>query len=736
MRRGNPNLKRAHETIEVTYEQIEELKRCMVDPVYFIRNYVYITTPMHGMIKFELYDYQEELIRAYQENRYNIVLSARQTGKTETSCAYMLWYAIFHDRKTVLVVSKDSEAAMEIIKKIQDAYEELPHWLKPGIQDDDWNKHTAGFDNNSRIIAKTTTPTSGRGLAISLLYCDELGFVQGHVQDSFWNSIYPTLSCVSGDTLVLTNNGFSRIEELFKDSDETGKLYTSLDNISLYSHLGMKKISHKYISPKSETKTILTETGRELTVTPHHPLTILTNKGEDLVQADYLTLNDYLRVDINTQQFGNKNISLDEAYMIGGYIAEGWITQNSVIWISNADDEFKQSYLNNFFVNDKNFNHKIRLCSREKIRKWKNIGINPELKCYNKIIPSEILKMNKEVICNFLAGMFDGDGSITDKAINYTTTSKQLAQELQILLNNLGIICRIYKNGFEKRFEKDKNRILPQGTKLKSLRDAWYLHIPLTQCKKFRDNIPLKIQKKKNKLDKIIENKQQDDFKHFYVPVIPEIKYKLNEIILETKKTKAWYRKNGIRFDKCLDKNNNRKITKRKLKKWLKVINDFDLPISISNKKLLEELSNDNIYWEKIKNIKNTYREKTYDFTVPIASTFAQNGIMGSNTGGSCIITSTPNGDTNLFAKLWRGAESGANDFYPNRIYWDQPPGRDEKFKEETIKQLGSERRWLQEYECLAGNNYIYIKDENNFVHYLTIEELYKSLEYGEICYL
>jgi hypothetical protein len=207
MRRGNPNLKKAHETMEVTYEQIEELKKCMIDPKYFIRKYIYLSHAVQGRIKFNLYDYQEDLIDAYHTNRFNVVLSARQTGKTETSCAYILWYAIFHSDKTILVVSKDSDAAKEIIKKIQDAYEELPHWLKPGIQDDDWNKHAAAFDNKSRIIARTTTPTSGRGLSISLLYCDELAFVKPYIQNEFWDSVFPTLSTGGACIVTSTPNG-------------------------------------------------------------------------------------------------------------------------------------------------------------------------------------------------------------------------------------------------------------------------------------------------------------------------------------------------------------------------------------------------------------------------------------------------------------------------------------------------------------------------------------------------
>lgn len=222
MKSGNPFLKKAHASTEMTYEQIEELKKCMLDPVYFIKKYVYVLHPKHGRIKFDLYDFQEELVHAYQSKRYNIVLSARQTGKTETSCAYMLWFAIFNSDKTILVVSKDSEAAMEIIKKIQDAYEDLPFWLKPGIQDDNWNKHTAAFDNKSRIIARSTTETAGRGLAISLLYCDELAFVKPHIQQKFWNSVFPTLSTGGGCIISSTPNG---------DTNLFAKLWRGAENL-------------------------------------------------------------------------------------------------------------------------------------------------------------------------------------------------------------------------------------------------------------------------------------------------------------------------------------------------------------------------------------------------------------------------------------------------------------------------------------------------------------------------
>lgn len=96
MGKKNPYLKSANTEEEYTFEQIQELKKCYQDPVHFIKNYVRIVHPTKGTVKFELYDYQEDMIRAFHEERYTIVLSARQTGKCVTG-----------DTKVKVVSNKD-----------------------------------------------------------------------------------------------------------------------------------------------------------------------------------------------------------------------------------------------------------------------------------------------------------------------------------------------------------------------------------------------------------------------------------------------------------------------------------------------------------------------------------------------------------------------------------------------------------------------------------------------------
>lgn len=207
MAKRNPYIKKANTELEYTHEQIMELKKCMDDPIYFIRTYVMIQHPTKGTVKFKLYDYQEEMVTNYATHRNNIALSARQTGKTTVAVAFLLWYACFHFDKTVLVTSRANEHAMEIIMRIRFAYEQLPHFIKPGVKEDAWNKHEVGFDNNSRIISSATSENAGRGYSISLLYVDELAFVPPNIQEEFWASISPTLATGGSVIITSTPNG-------------------------------------------------------------------------------------------------------------------------------------------------------------------------------------------------------------------------------------------------------------------------------------------------------------------------------------------------------------------------------------------------------------------------------------------------------------------------------------------------------------------------------------------------
>lgn len=202
---GNELIKRAYTESEYTPELIQELVKCQKDPVYFIRKYIWLQHPTRGKILFDLYPYQEELIRACEDSTRVIALISRQMGKTQTIAMYILWHAMFNRDQTDVIASKNNSHAMEIMDRIRFAYEELPHWLKAGCKY--YNKHNIEFDNGSRIKSEATTEKTGRGLSISKLYLDELAFISPRVQTEMWRSLSPTLSTGGSAIISSTPNG-------------------------------------------------------------------------------------------------------------------------------------------------------------------------------------------------------------------------------------------------------------------------------------------------------------------------------------------------------------------------------------------------------------------------------------------------------------------------------------------------------------------------------------------------
>lgn len=204
---SNPFLKRANEEYDYTGDLIIELEKCRKDVVYFVEKYCQIQHPVKGSIPFKLRPYQIRVLKAFQENRLSILLAARQIGKSWLAGAFLMWYAMFKFEQTVLILSNKNDNAMEMIHRVRFMYERLPHWLKPGLTADGWNKHSVAFDNGSRIISQATSENAGRGLSVSLLFLDEFAFVRDGVAEEFWTSVSPTLATGGGCIIASTPNG-------------------------------------------------------------------------------------------------------------------------------------------------------------------------------------------------------------------------------------------------------------------------------------------------------------------------------------------------------------------------------------------------------------------------------------------------------------------------------------------------------------------------------------------------
>src|SRR6056300_1733646 len=197
-------VKKAHSKTRYTKKQIEELTACMnpdTGAKFFMDNFFYIQHPTKGKLLFAPFEFQERLVDSYHNYRFNINMLPRQTGKSTTAAGYLLWYAMFNSDVTVLIAAHKYAGAQEIMHRIRYAYEDCPDHIRCGVTS--YNKGSMEFDNGSRIVSQTTTDNTGRGMSISLLYCDEFAFVNPTIAKEFWTAISPTLA--TGGKAIITS---------------------------------------------------------------------------------------------------------------------------------------------------------------------------------------------------------------------------------------------------------------------------------------------------------------------------------------------------------------------------------------------------------------------------------------------------------------------------------------------------------------------------------------------------
>ena len=215
-------IKTPYKKMSYTEHQIRELARC-ADPVdgpqYFMSNYFFIQHPTKGSIQYHPFEYQCRLIDAYHHNRYSISLMPRQTGKSTSAAGYLLWYAMFVPDSTILVAAHKYIGAQEIMQRVRYAYENCPDFIRAGVTS--YNKGSLDFENGSRIVSQTTTENTGRGMSISLLYCDEFAFVRPTIASEFWTAITPTLA--TGGKCIITSTPNS-------DEDQFAQIWRQANN--------------------------------------------------------------------------------------------------------------------------------------------------------------------------------------------------------------------------------------------------------------------------------------------------------------------------------------------------------------------------------------------------------------------------------------------------------------------------------------------------------------------------
>ena len=226
---GNPNLKKANTQIEFTQEQILEFVACRHDPVYFAKKYIKIVSLDEGLVNFDLYPFQEKLVRNFHENRFNICKMPRQTGKSTTVVSYLLHYAVFNDNVNIAILANKASTARDLLGRLQLAYENLPKWMQQGILA--WNKGSLELENGSKILAASTSASAVRGGSYNVIFLDEFAFIPNHIADQFFASVYPTISSGQKTKVIIvsTPHGMNHFYRMWHDAEASKNEYIPTD---------------------------------------------------------------------------------------------------------------------------------------------------------------------------------------------------------------------------------------------------------------------------------------------------------------------------------------------------------------------------------------------------------------------------------------------------------------------------------------------------------------------------
>jgi hypothetical protein len=171
-----------------------------------------------GLTEFRLFDYQRDMIKKIHENRYVIIATSRRAGKSTVTCGYLLWYVLFHEHKTVAVLSNKGETSIEMLNKLQVAFQNLPKFLQQGVVE--WHKKSVLFENGSRALAATTTKDAIRGYNVDILFLDEAAHIQKF--DEFYAAVYPTISSGKNTKLIMASTpcGLNHFHDYFAAAEK------------------------------------------------------------------------------------------------------------------------------------------------------------------------------------------------------------------------------------------------------------------------------------------------------------------------------------------------------------------------------------------------------------------------------------------------------------------------------------------------------------------------------------
>lgn len=441
---------------------------------------------------------------------------------------------------------------------------------------------------------------------------------------AMWNSPNTLLvmgrgggKCMLGDTLCLTDGGLFRIGKIHK-VDQFG---FNEDKINMYGESGFNSTSHTYKNKKSKIYQVETSCGYRYGAVGKHSVRVFEHGEIVWKRTDEVRIGDYAVIDrCGVYDFNGKysDITEEAGYIIGALTGDGCYVKSGGVGFTNTEaDVIKFIEDNCGSIGAYSMSHMkdpIEHCllfgSRDDDEAFFAKYQIERVKSNLKTIPDTILQSSKRVLRSFISGYADTDGGVTDKGVEFSSVSKDLLNQLQVVLLVFGIISSV-------RHKKVKYK----GGR----RNAWILSIHSSSAGVFYNEIGFKCKRKQHALKKMILDKKCNPNKD----VIPDISHLAIAVIDE-------YGRHNI-----ISKSASREILKRcrfkqyrcgymKLEKFLKATQEScsHMPEWVK----LNHILNRNYFFDKVKNVSSDSEDVTYDVHIPEDHTFISNGFVSHNT--------------------------------------------------------------------------------------------------------
>ncbi len=553
----------------------------------------------------------------------------RPDGKTQVTVEYDSGEPVRVD--TVVIAAQhnpevdDNFLRKEIIEKV----------IKPVCGK--WLDNQTKFHINATGRFVLGGPAADSGLTGRKIIVDTYGGHGAHGGGCF---------CIAGNALINTEKGMLRIDEC--NIGEKGLLVKT--------DVHPMPAGEWYDNGLKPTEIMLTEDGYNVEATLNHKFRIIDGKGDYVWKSlGELQVGDWVAVQIKNRLFGIDEIpkfnykylegtaegrkkkyvfptklTKDYAYLLGLLIGDGLCTNTGDIRVCVCEEEMKQIVQGLFekLVGDKGkiYSHWAYLGGVELRAYLKNLGLGYE-KSFEKIVPSSIFTASRENCAAFLRGLFDTDGSVrmdgrnkNTKRIHFATTSSKLAEQVQLLLLNFGIISKIYKVSVEKSLKG-----FIKGRKINSVHPRYDVVIKGSHSiKLFLEHIGFDLKRKQKILESFVPEKRD-------LRIIPNQRQRIIRLFKQL--PLAEQRKDVCkigRFTRSSKGKATKELTYEKLEEFIET---YEVLLKNNSDFIeLQRLFYMGHYYSQLKRRIPSFAQ-TYDLNIPFAHTFTANGFVCHNSG-------------------------------------------------------------------------------------------------------